>query len=110
MKEAFLKEVKAKRVIKRLTQKDVADVIGISRRAYISFEHGQQKKFKNEETLFKLCDFLEVDIPTEEEKEPLKFKPKMTCEISSDSQIYKGLMLAGLVEPGDMVRIIIERA
>ena len=111
MNKTFLNEVRGKRAAKRLTQEDVAKAIGISRRAYISFEQGQQNKFRKKETLIKLCEILEVNQPPAEEK-PLKLKltPRMTCDVSPDTQIYKGLILAGLVEPGDKVTIIIDKA
>lgn len=109
MDNTFLNEVRGKRAAKRLTQEDVAKAIGISRRAYISFEQGQQNNFRKKETLIKLCELLEINQSPVEEK-PLRLKPKMTCDISPDTQIYKGLMLAGFVEPGDKVTIIVEQA
>lgn len=109
MDKTFLNEVRGKRAAKHLTQEDVAKAIGISRRAYISFEQGQQNNFKERETLIKLCELLEINQPPAEEKS-LKYKPKMTCEVSPETQIYKGLILAGLAEPGDKVTLIIERA
>ena len=109
MNQAFRDEIRAKRVKMHLTQQDVANALGITRRAYISFEQGQQNYFRKKETLIKLCEFLDVKVPLEEKDEPLKFKPKMTCEISPDTQLYKGLMLAGFAEPGDKITIVIER-
>lgn len=109
MNQAFRDEIRAKRVKMHLTQQDVANALGITRRAYISFEQGYQNYFRKRETLIKLCDLLEIDLPAIEEEKPLKFKPKMTCEVDPEAQMYKGLMLAGLVEPGDKVTIVIER-
>lgn len=108
MNKAFLDEVRGQRAIKRLTQEDVATALGISRRSYVAFEQGQAENFKTKERLIKLCNLLDIEPPDEEES--LIFKPKMTCEISSETQMYKGLMLAGLVEPGDKVTLVIERS
>ena len=105
----FANEVRDKRAMKRLTQEEVANAIGVTRRAYLSFEQGKTNKFKDEETMIKLCNLLEIDLPTIEEEKPLKFKPKITCEVNPETQIYKGLMLAGFVESGDKVTIVIER-
>ena len=108
MNKAFLDEVRGKRVSKHLTQEDVANALGITRRSYISFEQGQQNNFRKRVTLINLCNLLEIEPPDEEEA--LMFKPKMACEISSETQMYKGLVLAGLVEPGDKVTLVIERS
>lgn len=106
----FINEVRGERVKKHLTQEEVANAIGITRRAYISFEQGRTTHFRERETMNKLCNLLELDLPEFLTKEkPLKFKPKMTCEIDPEAQMYKGLMLAGFVEPGDKVTIVIER-
>ena len=107
--KAFADEVRGKRAMKRLTQEEVANAIGVTRRAYLAFEQGQTSKFQDKETMIKLCNLLEIDLPTIEEEKPLKFKPKMTCEVNPETQMYKGLMLAGFVEPGDKVTIVIER-
>jgi len=107
--KTFANEVRGNRAMKRLTQEEVANAIGVTRRAYVAFEQGQTNKFQNEETMIKLCKLLEIDLPTIEEEKPLKFKPKMTCEVDPEAQMYKGLMLAGFVEPGDKVTIVIER-
>lgn len=107
----FINEVRGERVKKRLTQEEVANAIGITRRAYISFEQGRTTHFRERETMNKLCNLLELDLQeflTEEEK-PLKFKLKMTCEVNPETQMYKGLMFAGFVEPGDKVTIVIEQ-
>lgn len=94
--------VKMKRREKNYTQEDVAKYLGISREAYINFEHGKSN-FKTKERLLKLYELLEISESKEKEKENRK-----VYEINPKSQIYEGLVKAGLVIPGNRVTLIIE--
>ena len=94
--------VRRKRREKNYTQKDVAEYLGISRRAYINFEHGINN-FKTEERLLKLYELLDISKSKSKEKENRK-----VYEINSRSQIYEGLVKAGLAVPGNKVTLVIE--
>lgn len=91
--------VRRKRREKNYTQEYVANYLGISREAYINFEHGKSN-FKTEERLLKLYELLDIS----ESKE----KKEKVYEINQKSQIYEGLVKAGLAVPGNRVTLIIE--
>lgn len=91
--------VRRKRREKNYTQEYVANYLGISREAYINFEHGKSN-FKTEERLLKLYELLDIS----ESKE----KKEKVYEINPKSQIYEGLVKAGLAVPGNRVTLIIE--
>lgn len=78
MNKVFLSEVRAKRKLKKLTQEKVAEYLGMSRRAYISFENGNSN-FRYENKLQKLCELLEIDFDKEtiyaEDKEEILYVP-----------------------------------
>ena len=71
MNEQFLKKIKASRKAKDLTQEDVAKYLGITRRAYLSFENGESnfRKGKNDPKYKKLCELLEIEKLNYEEEE-----------------------------------------
>lgn len=101
MDKIILDLVRTKRKEKDYTQEYVAKYLGISRRAYINFERGINN-FKNEERLLKLYELLDISEPTEKET------VKKVYVINPKSQIYEGLVKAGLAVPGNRVSLIIE--
>ena len=107
MNQSFLKQVKIKRKLRKLTQEDVAQYLGISRRAYISFENGESN-FKSEDRLQKLCDLLKLALPTENESEVKINSKMMKYKIKPKSQLYEDLLKTGLIQPGDKAYILIE--
>ena len=92
--------VRTKRREKNYTQEYVANYLGISREAYINFEHGKSN-FKTKERLLKLYELLDIS----EQKETNK---KKVYEIHPKSQIYEGLVKSGLAIPGNKVFLIIQ--
>jgi len=92
--------VRRKRIEKNYTQEYVANYLGISREAYINFEHGKSN-FKTEERLLKLYELLEISESKEKENRKI-------YEINPKSQIYEGLVKAGLAVPGNKVTLVIE--
>ena len=92
--------VRRKRIEKNYTQGYVANYLGISREAYINFEHGKSN-FKTEERLLKLYELLEISESKEKENRKI-------YEINPKSQIYEGLVKAGLAVPGNKVTLVIE--
>lgn len=92
--------VRRKRREKNYTQENVAKYLGISREAYINFEHGKSN-FKTKERLLKLYELLEISESKEKENRKI-------YEINPKSQIYEGLVKAGLAVPGNRVTLIIE--
>lgn len=107
MNTAFLNEVKTKRKEKGLSQESVAKYIGITRRAYISFEKGESN-FKTEERLRKMCELLEIDPLKEKESEFNNSIKTMAYEVNPKSQIYESLIKLGLALPGNRVTIVVE--
>ena len=99
MDKVILDLVRTKRREKDYTQEYVAKYLGISREAYINFERGKNN-FKTEERLLKLYELLDIS----ESKE----KKAKIYEINPKSQIYEGLVKAGLAVPGNRVSLIIE--
>lgn len=92
--------VRRKRREKNYTQEYVAKYLGISREAYINFEHGKSN-FKTKERLLKLYELLDISEPKETNK-------KKVYEIHPKSQIYEGLVKSGLAIPGNKVFLIIQ--
>ena len=88
MKREFLLEVKAARVKKGITQDDMAKSLGISRRAYISFEKGESN-FRSDERLEKLCNILEVEIPRESKEETINDLADQLATLKLDLAIIK---------------------
>ena len=88
MKRDFLLEVKAARAEKGMTQDDMAKSLGISRRAYISFEKGESN-FRSDERLEKLCDILELTVPDEQKEETINDLSDQLATLKLDLAIIK---------------------
>ena len=88
MKREFLLEVKAARTKKGMTQDDMAKSLGISRRAYISFEKGESN-FRSDERLEKLCNILELKVPDERKEETIKDLTDQLAALKLDLAIIK---------------------
>lgn len=57
----FGRKLKTLRASKDLTQEEMASKLGLSRRAYLAYEHDQAKP-RNETTYQKMADILECDV------------------------------------------------
>lgn len=88
MKREFLLEVKAARGEKGMTQDDVAKSLGISRRAYISFEKGESN-FRSDERLRKLCSILGLKVPDERKEETINDLTDQLAVLKLDLAIIK---------------------
>lgn len=88
MERDFLFEVKHARVRQGMTQDDMAKSLGISRRAYISFEKGESN-FRSDERLEKLCDILGLTVPDEQKEETINDLTDQLAALKLDLAIIK---------------------
>lgn len=92
MNQQFLKDVKDARKKKKLTQEEVAKSLGITRRAYISFENGDSnfRRGIDDSKYEKLCEILQIAKPTHEDfKEERDESIEM---IKQDLQVMKRML------------------
>jgi DNA-binding XRE family transcriptional regulator len=88
MESKFLFEVRVARVRQGMTQDDMAKSLGISRRAYISFEKGESN-FRSDERLEKLCDILGLKVPDERKEETINDLTDQLATLKLDLAIIK---------------------
>lgn len=88
MERDFLFKVQVARVRQGMTQDDMAKSLGISRRAYISFEKGKSN-FRSDERLEKLCDILGLTVPDERKEETINDLTDQLAELKLDLAIIK---------------------